>query len=154
MKTKNIGFIIYGLFVFFMSTTFSETKFIQITLPNGFKVMAELAITEDQRQLGLMFREKMREDQGMLFIFEEEDYYSFWMKNMRFSLDMLWLDSQRRIVHIEENVPPCSSEDCPSYGPALPARYVLELVSGSVKKHKLKLGDRLDFILPFINYLN
>ncbi len=70
------------------------------------------------------------------------------MKNTYFPLDMLWLDSNRHIVHIEEDVPPCPAEPCPSYMPAKPARYVLELVSGSVKRNGLKIGDRLDFILP------
>lgn len=145
-RNKLIIFVIFLLVV--MNLSLSEVKFIKITLPNGFKVTAELAITEEQRQQGLMFRKGMKEDQGMLFVFEEEDYYSFWMKNTYFPLDMLWLDSNRFIVHIEENVPPCPAEPCPSYEPARPARYVLELVSGSVKKHGLKIGDRLDFILP------
>jgi len=125
----------------------AQSKFIRVTLPDGFQVTAELAVTEEQRQRGLMFREQMKEDQGMLFIFETEDIYAFWMKNMRFSLDLLWLDSEHRIVHVEENVPPCANEPCPSYEPSRPARFVLELVSGSVKKHHLRLGDRLEFFL-------
>lgn len=125
-----------------------QIRFTRVTLPDGFKITAELAVTDEQRQQGLMYRQGMKEDQGMLFIFEVEDFYSFWMKNMLFSLDLLWLDSNRQIVHIEENIPPCASDPCPSYEPARPARYVLELVSGSVKKHGLKLGDRLDFLLP------
>lgn len=149
MRKDNHRLIIFMLFLLAnINLSLSEVKFIKITFPNGFKVTAELAITEEQRQQGLMFRKGMKEDQGMLFIFEEENYYSFWMKNTYFPLDMLWLDSNRLIVHIEEDVPPCPVEPCPSYMPARPARYVLELVSGSVKKHGLKIGDRLDFILP------
>ncbi len=140
-------FIAIGLITGSILTT-AQVRYTRITLPDGFKITAELAVTDEQRQQGLMYRQGMKEDQGMLFVFETEDIYSFWMKNMLFSLDMLWLDSNRRVVHIEENVPPCASEPCPSYEPARPARYVLELVSGSVKKHGLKLGDRLDFLLP------
>ncbi len=143
-KLLVIGFCL----LIIVNLSINERKFIKITFPDGYKITAELAITEEQRQLGLMFRKGMKEDQGMLFIFEEEDYYSFWMKNTYFPLDMLWLDSNRLIVHIEEDVPPCPSEPCPSYTPERPARYVLELVSGSVRKHGLKIGDRLDFILP------
>jgi uncharacterized membrane protein (UPF0127 family) len=84
----------------------------------------------------------------MLFLFEEEGIQSFWMKNMRFSIDILWLDRQRRIVHIEPDVPPCTADPCPSYTPRAAAMYVLELKNGSVKRHNLKLYDRLDFILP------
>lgn len=149
MSKENHKLIIFMLFLLAdINLSLSEVKFIKVTFPNGFKVTAELAIAEEQRQQGLMFRKGMKEDQGMLFIFEEENYYSFWMKNTYFPLDMLWLDSNRLIVHIEENVPPCPVEPCPSYMPTRPARYVLELVSGSVKKHGLKIGDRLDFILP------
>ncbi len=144
MKLKiflvGLGLIIHPLF--------GQVRFIKVTLPDSFVITAELAVTEEQRQQGLMYREGMKENQGMLFIFEDEDIYSFWMKNMRFSLDILWLDASRRIVHIEENVPACPSDPCPSYAPSQPAKYVLELVSGSVKKHGLKLGDRLEFILP------
>lgn len=151
MRKDSQKIMVFGLFLLLLiNLSFWEVKFIKITFPNGFKITAELAITEEQRMQGLMFRKGMKEDQGMLFIFDEEDYYSFWMKNTYFPLDMLWLDSNRFIVHIEENVPPCPVEPCPSYRPARPARYVLELVSGSVKKHGLKIGDRPDFVLPFL----
>ena len=123
-------------------------KFIKIFFPNGQSVTAELAVTDEERQLGLMHRQEILADQGMLFIFKEEGTYSFWMKNMEFSLDILWLDRGKRIVHIERNVPPCEREPCPSYPPRLPAMYVLELKAGSVDEHQLKLFDRIDFVLP------
>lgn len=123
-------------------------KFIKIFFPNGKSITAELAVTDEERQLGLMYREEILADQGMLFIFEEEGRYSFWMKNMKFSLDILWLDKGKRIVHIERNVPPCKREPCPSYPPSIPAMYVLELKAGSVDEHKLKLFDQVDFVLP------
>lgn len=123
-------------------------KFIKIFFPNRQSVTAELAVTDEERQLGLMHRQEILADQGMLFIFKEEGTYSFWMKNMKFSLDILWLDRGKRIVHIERNVPPCEREPCPSYPPRLPAMYVLELKAGSVDEHQLKLFDRIDFVLP------
>lgn len=122
-------------------------KYIRIFLPDGETVAAEVAESEKQRMQGLMYRDGINEDQGMLFIFEEEGYHSFWMKNMKFAIDILWLDRQKRIVHTEKEVPPCKKEPCPSYSPALPAMYVLELKAGSVDKRKLKLYDRLEFIL-------
>jgi uncharacterized membrane protein (UPF0127 family) len=125
-----------------------RTKYIKVFFPDGYSVAAELAVTDEERQQGLMFREKIAEDQGMLFIFEEEEIHSFWMKNMRFSIDILWLDRERRIVHLESRVPPCTVDPCPSYPPDRPASFVLELQSGAAEKHGLKLYDRLDFILP------
>jgi uncharacterized membrane protein (UPF0127 family) len=61
---------------------------------------------------------------------------------------MLWLDRDRRIIHIEQDVPPCLEDPCPSYGPGIPALYVLELLAGSTQAHKLKLSDRIEFVLP------
>lgn len=123
-------------------------KFIKIYLPSGQSITAELAVTEAERARGLMFREKLLPDQGMLFVFEKESAYAFWMKNTLIPLDMLWLDRDRRIVHIERNVPPCKADPCPSYGPARPGLYVLELQAGAADRFGLKRSDRLDFVLP------
>jgi len=125
-----------------------EKKYVQVFFPDDFSVTAELAVTDEERQLGLMFRTEIYPDQGMLFIFEEEGYHSFWMKNMNFPLDILWLDKDKRIIHLESQVPPCQKTPCPSYAPLLPTLYVLELKAGSIEKKGLKLYDRLDFILP------
>jgi hypothetical protein len=125
-------------------------KFIKIYLPNGKSVTAELAATDEERQRGLMFREKLLPDQGMLFVFEEEGLYSFWMKNTLISLDMLWINKDRRIVHIARNVPPCKEDPCPSYSPERPGLYVLELAAGAADRLGLKLFDRLEFTLPII----
>ena len=123
-------------------------KFIKIYLPSGGSVTAEVAVTEAERARGLMFREKLLPDQGMLFVFERESAYAFWMKNTLIPLDMLWLDRDRRIVHIERNVPPCKSDPCPSYDPGRPGLYVLELAAGVSDRFGLKLSDRLDFVWP------
>ena len=125
-----------------------QTQFVRIFFPNGSSVTAELATTPEQRQLGLMFREGINSDQGMLLVFEEEDFFAIWMKNMKFSLDLLWIDQEKRIVHIRCDVPPCQAEPCASYSPQIPGKYVLELQAGSVKEIGLKLYDRLEFILP------
>jgi uncharacterized membrane protein (UPF0127 family) len=84
----------------------------------------------------------------MLFVFEEEGQHHFWMKNTKIHLDMIWLDSGRRIIHIEWLVPPCVADPCPSYGPDLPARFVLELKGGEAEVRGLRVGDRLEFVLP------
>lgn len=122
-------------------------KFIQVFLPNGIEITAEIALTDAERQRGLMFREQLDKDQGMLFVFENEGYHSFWMKNMKISIDILWLDKEKRIVHIERSVPPCQDEPCPSYTPAIPAKYVLELKAGSAEENKLRLYERIEFVL-------
>jgi uncharacterized membrane protein (UPF0127 family) len=134
-------------FILFSSVCAAPGKFIKIFYPNGFEVTTELAITEAERQLGLMFRDKLDPDQGMLLVFEQEGYYSIWMKNMKIPLDILWLDKDKRIVHIERSVPPCKEEPCPSYRSEIPSMYVLEVKSGEVERNKIKLYNRLDFVL-------
>jgi len=123
-------------------------KYVKVFFPNGKAVTAELAVTDEERAKGLMFREKILPEQGMLFVFEIEDIHAFWMKNTLIPLDMLWLDSERRVIHIEANVPACKEDPCPSYGPQWPARYVLELKAGMAAANGIKLYDRLQFVLP------
>jgi uncharacterized membrane protein (UPF0127 family) len=66
---------------------------------------------------------------------------------MKIPLDILWLDREKRVVHIEKNVPPCKEDPCPSYSSRFPALYVLEIKAGSVEEHGLKMYDRIDFVL-------
>jgi uncharacterized protein len=126
----------------------ARDKFIKVFFPGGPSVTAELAVTDDERARGLMFRERLSPEEGMLFVFAEDETHSFWMKNCLIPLDMLWLGSDRRVLHIERNVPPCKEDPCPSYGPGTPARFVLELKAGRSDELGLKTGDRLDFVLP------
>lgn len=145
-KKKNIW--IWGFMFFLASCAMgSGAKFIRVYFPDGRSINAELAVTMEQRARGLMFRKELDADEGMLFVFEKEDLYAFWMKNCLISLDILWLDKDKRIVHVETHVPPCKQVDCPSYSPSLPALYVLELKSGSIQERGIKLYDKVDFIL-------
>ncbi len=146
MKTKFIFMLAF--LALYCSGQRGKDRFIKIYFPDGFAIIAELSVNEEQRARGLMFREEIHENQAMLFIFAEEDIHSFWMKNMRFPIDILWLDRNRRIVHIESSVPPCPHEPCPTYSPAAAAAFVLELQSGCSEKHGLGVSDRLEFILP------
>jgi hypothetical protein len=146
-KIRNILFSCLAFFLVFSSLECGKKKFVKIFLPDGFSITAELAISDEERQLGLMFREKLDPDQGMLLVFKDEDFHFIWMKNMKISLDILWLDKEKRIVHIERNVPPCKKPPCASYSSRIPASYVLEIQAGMADKKKLKLYDRLEFIL-------
>lgn len=128
-----------------------KNRFIKVYFADGYSATAELAVSDEERAQGLMFREKIDEDQAMLFLFEEEDIHSFWMKNMRFAIDILWLDGEKRIVHIEKRVPPCPRDPCPSYVPAEAAAFVLEVQAGFVEKHGLRLYDRIEFVLPRVS---
>lgn len=86
----------------------------------------ETATTPEQRQQGLMFREYLDAQAGMLFVFEYDAPYAFWMKNTKMSLDIIWIDSEWRVVDSTTALP-CEDDPCPSYYPRADARYVLEI---------------------------
>ena len=117
----------------------------RIVYPNGNVVGLELAIDSETRAQGLMYRDSLRPNTGMLFAFEQDGEYPFWMKNTMIPLDMIWIDQRHRIVHVKDNVPPCKADPCPSYAPNAISRYVLELPAGEAKKQNLKVGDALQF---------
>jgi len=121
-----------------------------IQTPNGSTIFAEIADTPEKRSRGLMFRTSLAPDHGMLFTFSEPGKLTFWMKNTRMKLDMLWLDKKGTIVHIEHEVPTCERRDnlCPRYRSTGLAHYVLELKEGQSKKLKLRKGNRLTIQLP------
>ena len=149
MKIRIKRPILLSIIVFLLSACVfpSGEKYIQVFFPDGDQVTAQLAQTDEDRQRGLMFRDKINRDQGMLFVFAREGTYGFWMKNVNFSLDILWLNADRRIVHIQAHVPPCDQPDCPTYTPDRQALYVLEIKAGEAERRRLKLFDRLEFIL-------
>lgn len=118
-----------------------------ILIPPNFKIEAELAMDDATRMKGLMFRESMPENAGMLFTFPYSDRHSFWMKNTLIALDLIWLNERKEIVYFV-TAPPCTKDPCDSYVPMQKARYVLELNGGFLKKHNIPLGTRLEFTLP------
>ena len=108
-------------------------------------IQAEVVENDADRQLGLMFRDSLAENQGMLFIFDKVDRYGFWMKNMRFPLDIIWIDAEKRIVDIKKDMPACREENCETLMPAAEAKYVLEVQSGFTDRRGIKIGDRIEF---------
>jgi len=108
---------------------------------NCFQV--EIADTNEEHERGLMFREELCSDCGMLFIYDEEVKSKFWMKNTLIPLDIIWLNSDLEVVHVA-NAVPCVMEECELYGPDLEkAQYVLEVNSGISKNIGLEKGSTL-----------
>ena len=112
----------------------------------------ELAETSAEREKGLMFRAQLGQDKGMLFIFDKEDIYPFWMKNTLIPLDIIWINSDNKAVFIGKNIQPClpaqagKSFICPMVAPPVKARYVLEVNAGLAEKIELKIGDEIKII--------
>jgi YVTN family beta-propeller protein len=107
------------------------------------RVFVEVPDDREEFARGLMFRNHLPWNAGMLFAFNEEEPRRFWMKNTLIPLDMIFLDSSFKIIDIKENVPPCKQEDCPTYPSREPAQYVLEVNSGFAQEKGVKIGDRL-----------
>jgi uncharacterized protein len=103
----------------------------------------EVAKTPEQQAIGLMFRESLPGDRGMLFPLQSERLASFWMKNVSIDLDMIFLQ-QGKVVHIANKVPPCRRDPCPIYGPNTFVDTVLELAGGRAEQLGLKVGDRVE----------
>lgn len=117
-----------------------------VTLPNGFKVRAEVMTHPQDMMRGMMFRNSLEEGRGMLFLHAEPGLYPYWMYQVRIPLDILWLDRDGRIVEVAPDTPPCPSKsamECPNYGGTKEALTILELPAGSIAKHGLRVGDRL-----------
>ena len=117
---------------------------------NGIKIgdktiNVEIARTEAEREQGFSGREELGENDGMLFVFEKRDFYAFWMKDMLFPIDIIWIDKDGTMVDVMENVQPDTYPEFKFISDFL-AQYVIEVNAGFFDKHNIKLGDAVDFM--------
>lgn len=112
---------------------------------NNIKFDIEIADDDYQISTGLMYRDKIEDRQGMLFIFNNEDYRSFYMKNTRIYLDIIYIDSNKKIVQIYKKAKPYDETSLPSNSKV---KYVLEIQGGLSDKLNIKEGDKIEFDLP------
>jgi uncharacterized membrane protein (UPF0127 family) len=125
-----------------------EPAVVPLRLPSGMVQQAEVMVEPEDRAMGLMFRPSLPRDRSLLFVFDAPDFHGIWMKNCRFPIDIVWLDEQRKVVHLAESVPPCRKDPCPSYSPLRRAAYVVEMNAGQARKEKVEMGSTLEFTLP------
>jgi hypothetical protein len=120
-----------------------------VMLPDGSTVKVELATTDAEQAYGLMGRTSLPEGRGMLFVHGDMAKHPYWMYHCKIGLDIVWMDSDHRIVEMSPDTPPClgKSSTCPNYGGHEVAQYVLELPVGSIKKHRLAVGEKVEFSL-------
>lgn len=110
----------------------------------GHRFVAEVAVTPEEQQKGLMFRRSLAQDHCMIFLYDEDGSHGIWMKNCLISLDVAWITADGKVVEMVANVPPCSpmrGDDCPTYGGTVPARHFIEFAAGTFKRIGLKKGD-------------
>ncbi|MEK7123905.1 MAG: DUF192 domain-containing protein [Patescibacteria group bacterium] len=125
----------------------SENQNIPFVLINNKKIIVEIAKTPIEQATGLGFRDSLGKDEGMLFIFEEKTKPGFWMKDMKFPIDIIWISGDA-IAGISENIQPptgAPDENLTVYSPPEPVNYVLEVNAGFASENEIKIGDKVDF---------
>jgi len=110
------------------------------------EIQVNLAITPQQKQQGLMNVSNLSENQGMLFLFDNEDYYNFWMKDTLIPLDIIFINKDLRIVDIIQAVP-CKKDPCKVYTPKNKAKYVLEVNKDFAKDNKIAINNSLKLLI-------
>lgn len=128
-------------------TTLEDYQTIPVTLPRGQQIRAEVVSHPKDMNKGLMYRDSLAADRGMLFLHGSPGLFPYWMFQVKFPLDIFWLDTSRRVVEISADTPPCKTpaKQCPNYGGTKKAVTVLELPGGSARKFGIQLGDTINF---------
>ncbi len=139
MKSK------FWVLILLAGLLYSQARFIPLYIGSA-KFLVEVADTRELRIKGLMFRKAIANDYGMLLVFDKQEIQGIWMKNMLVRLDIIFLNEEKQIIEIFNNVPPCQGDPCDSYISKLPARYVLEIRANRCKELDVKIGDTIFFI--------
>lgn len=146
IRTKSIVLMTF-LFLFACK---EQTIFVRIAPPDGgdgVTVRAAVAASELRRERGLKYVRRLADDQGMLFVFDPpESGVSFWMKDVRIALDIIFCDAAGKIVHLVRNAPPGTTRH---FGPETagsnePIRYALEIRAGFIDRKNIRMGDRIE----------
>ena len=133
--------LFFGLiFIYGKPHSPSDIKYVKIA---GQSVKVDLATTAPEQEQGLSGRTELGPNEGMLFVFDAPGKYSFWMKDMLFPIDMIWLAPDSRVVYVKKDARPESYPE--SFTPNEEAKYVLEVSSGFWERYNLQIGDRAEF---------
>jgi uncharacterized membrane protein (UPF0127 family) len=135
--------VLAGVLVFVLAASAgaAELGTLEIATKNGVRAFTvELAMTDEEKSRGLMFRKELPEGRGMLFDFKRDQDVAMWMENTLISLDMIFIRADGRISHIAENTEPLSRRIISSNGPV---RAVLEVIAGTARKYGIARGDRV-----------
>jgi len=119
--------------------------FTEVIFENGDVIEVEVAKTLRELEKGLMYRESLDENKGMLFIFWQEEELDFWMLNMKFPIDMIFINKNMTIVNVVKNAQPCPKEPCDIYKSVRPAIYVIEVNAGYASEHGVVEGQKIEF---------
>ena len=155
MTNKNLIFslvavVLLAVFGFFLLRQ-NKLPLVNIVFLNegnkAVEISAEIAKTKQQLAVGLSRRKEMPENQGMLFLFDEEQFLAFWMKDTFIPLDLIFLNKDKQIVKIVKLAQPCEGENCPSYFSDFESQYVIEAKGGFCEKYSITETTIVDFSL-------
>lgn len=146
-----IGYFIFDTFIknnepeleYYTFTKEGELTFTDSVGTLKAKIDLEIADNDYERQLGLMNRKEMKETEGMLFIFPMQQLQSFWMRNTLISLDIMFVNDQKKIVTIHKETKILSDTSYPSSQPSV---YVVEVLAGFTDRHNIQIGDRINWM--------
>jgi len=151
MKNQNFFGNFFIIIIFFLIGFFLISQPSKNLVPGNIKqvkiagqsIEVELALTDIARMEGLSGRNELGNNAGMLFVFDKPGKYFFWMKDMNFPIDIIWLGEDQNVIYIKKDAQPENFLE--TYGPEENAKYVLEVVSGFSDRNNLKMGDTIEF---------
>ncbi|NUM25312.1 MAG: DUF192 domain-containing protein [Candidatus Buchananbacteria bacterium] len=135
--------LIVGLLIIYLANQHFDKGTVAL---NGNRVKVEIASTPQQWAQGLSNRDGLKQNNGLLFVYPDYLYRNFWMKDMKFEIDIIWI-AENKIVGIEKNVPLPTTVPIPTYRSPKPVNYVLEVTAGYADQHHLQIGDPVIFNL-------
>jgi len=135
--------LIILLFLYLISSNHVIPHQVSVTFDNSAPIRVTIVSSPADISRGLSFRERLPENEGMLFVFEPEGSYEIWMRDMSFPLDVIWLSKDLEVVHLEEDLPPCGQRYCRKYISPAPAKYILEVNAGYIEKNGVEVGNTM-----------
>jgi uncharacterized membrane protein (UPF0127 family) len=152
-----LGLIIAIVVLLILAKTYSFIPQFRTSLPlstsvnmSGATFKVEVANTAEKRSKGLSGKDSLAENTGMLFVFDKQDKYQFWMKNTKIALDIVWISEDKKIVDFYQNAQPepnIPDSQLKKYAPSQQVLYVLEINANSIEKYGIHIGDKVDFKL-------
>lgn len=134
--------ILISIVVFLSKNIAPEYKISQIVL-GGETFNTQVADTPTLKEIGLSYRKSIAQNEAMLFVFQKPGQYKFWMKDMNFPIDIIWLSSDKKIVYVKKNLSPNTYPQV--FGPTINSQYVIEVTSDTVDRLDLSLGQTIYF---------
>lgn len=135
-KISNLALILFLLIL----ANCTYVQYVEILSEQPIKIYVESARTSAEQARGLMFRETLDKNKGMLFVFDDEQPRTFWMKNTKIPLDIIFISADKKIADIKKNFMPCKTQNCETHM-SKPAKYALEVNAGIVDENKITIGD-------------